>query len=98
MNIYKIFQTVNDDYDTFDAAIVLANNEEEAKRMHPGLHWGGFYEWNEEKNCWLTDNYRKEIVPHHNHDWAPIEKIQVELIGTSPEDKPRVILASFMAG
>ena len=36
MNIYKLTQTVNTDYDTFDAAIVAAENAECAQQMHPG--------------------------------------------------------------
>jgi hypothetical protein len=35
MKIYKIYQTVNNDWDTFDSAIVAAKNEDEAKSLHP---------------------------------------------------------------
>ena len=35
MNIYKLSQTINNDYDTFDSCIVIAKNEEEAVKVHP---------------------------------------------------------------
>lgn len=35
MKIYKISQDVNKDYDTYDSAVVYAENEEEAKSIHP---------------------------------------------------------------
>jgi hypothetical protein len=36
MNLYLISQTVNNDYDTYDSAVVCAENEEDAKMIHPG--------------------------------------------------------------
>ena len=35
MNIYKISQTANKDYDTYDSAIVLAPDAETAKKITP---------------------------------------------------------------
>ena len=35
MDLWKISQSVNDDYETYDAAIVAAETEEEARGMHP---------------------------------------------------------------
>lgn len=41
MNLYLISQDVNNAYDTFDSAVVCANDKEEAQKMHPGgqEHW-----------------------------------------------------------
>jgi hypothetical protein len=36
MNIYKIWQKYNTDWDTYDSAIVTAETEEEARRITPG--------------------------------------------------------------
>lgn len=43
MNLYLISQEYNDDYDTYDSAVVAANTEEEARLIHPsrGLDWDG---------------------------------------------------------
>jgi hypothetical protein len=35
MKIWKITQNVNNSYDTFDSAIVVAKTEEDAKTIHP---------------------------------------------------------------
>jgi hypothetical protein len=36
MNLYLISQDVNEDYDTYDSAVVVAKNAHEARHMHPG--------------------------------------------------------------
>lgn len=35
MNIYRIWQTDNNNYDTYDSAVVIAETEEEARNTHP---------------------------------------------------------------
>lgn len=35
MNIYKIYQTENSNYDTYDSAIVAAKTENDARTIHP---------------------------------------------------------------
>lgn len=35
MNIYKISQSENNKWDTYDSAVVIAKDEEEARNMHP---------------------------------------------------------------
>lgn len=41
MNLYRISQSINDDYDTFDSAVVVAESESDARKIHPG---GRIYE------------------------------------------------------
>ena len=36
MELYLISQDINNDYDTYDSAVVCAENEEEARNMYPG--------------------------------------------------------------
>jgi hypothetical protein len=43
MNIYKISQTEQEGYDTYDSAIVVANDPEEAAKIYPG--GGELYRW-----------------------------------------------------
>lgn len=46
MNLYKISQTINGGYDTFDAAIVAAESENEARDIHPnGEGYETLYGW-----------------------------------------------------
>ena len=35
MKLYKISQNVNEQYDTYDSAVVCADSEEEARNTHP---------------------------------------------------------------
>ncbi len=45
MNIYLVSQDVNDDYDTYDAFVVCAKDEADARRVHeleaPDRQWRG---------------------------------------------------------
>jgi hypothetical protein len=50
MNLYKISQTVNNDYDTYDSAVVAAETEDEARRIHPNSElrepeWDPWHVW-----------------------------------------------------
>lgn len=46
MKLYKLTQSSNNNYDTFDSLIVAANNEDEARLIHPNgedVKWGSRY-------------------------------------------------------
>lgn len=48
MNLYLIWQEENNDYDTYDSAIVCAKNGDEAVKIHPSgyqKNWKEFNEW-----------------------------------------------------
>jgi hypothetical protein len=47
MNLYRISQSENFDYDTYDSAVVAAETEQEARSIHPGSgKWGSeFHTW-----------------------------------------------------
>ncbi len=46
MKLYLISQVENDDYDTYDSAVVAAESEDEARLIRPGgTEWGCAYEW-----------------------------------------------------
>ena len=47
MKLWLISQSVNDDYDTYDSAVVAAASEDAARKIHPG---GSLYE------PWPNDN------------------------------------------
>ena len=52
MNIYMIAQRVNDGWDTYDSAIVAAENEDVARFMHPD---GDPEPWDFDSWCDPTD-------------------------------------------
>lgn len=85
MNLYKISQDKNDNYDSYDSFIAAAESEEEARRIHPSPNTKG--EW------WNSTAY-------DYGDWVrDLECITVELIGEAkPNTIKGVILSSFNAG
>ena len=95
MNIYKLSQTINDDYDTYDSCIVIAENEEEAVKVHPS----SYQNWDTRGQI-IEDSYFK-YENFNINDWAEIEDIKVELIGIadkSLDTEIKVVCASFNAG
>jgi len=99
MKIFKLSQNVNNDYDTYDSMIVIAENEEQAKRMHPSFD-DIFYD-EDKKKFW---NYNivgeKYLFENEYGSWTnDLSKIEVEYIGEAKEgEKKRLVLASFNAG
>jgi hypothetical protein len=83
MNLYLISQTTNDNYDTYDSAVVAAENEEEARSLNPS---GGFMtkeDWEALYTSWCNNP----------------KQVKVMLIGKAIEGATTgVILASFNAG
>jgi hypothetical protein len=46
MNIYKISQKENYEYDTYDSAVVIAETEDGARLIRPGSpKWGESFHW-----------------------------------------------------
>jgi len=88
MFLFLLKQSVNDEHDTFDSAVVCAHSAEEASKMHPGG-----YIWNGSK--WACPSYYMS-----GDDWANPADVRVTLIGVADAkfDKPQVLVASFNAG
>ena len=106
MNIYLLNQTEKTGYDTYDSCVVIANNEEEAKLIHPN----GYDKYREELKVWLSD-YDYEMYLYGNNiefldsysNWCKsTEAVTVTYVGefkSNIEDYPsRIICASFNAG
>ena len=92
MNIYKIWREDDIDYDTYDSAIVIADNEEYAIKIHPnGYAVFKFHVWMNEVNNSISDC---------EDEWCSIDNVKVELIGVADEmyAEPCVIVSSFNAG
>ena len=78
MNIYKLSQTTNYGYNTFESCVVIAENKKEAVKVHPN----GYQNWDtrgqkSEDNC-VYENFDID-------DWVEIKDIKVELIGIADE-------------
>lgn len=84
MNLYRISQDENRDYDTYDSAIVAAESIEDARSIHPDGY---------------TDSWKPSYTGQIGSWVWDKSKVKVELIGTAAADIKRgVILASFNAG
>lgn len=101
LNIYLVEQDINNDYDTYDSFIVIAESEQQAREIHPSAHathhkngeWYGTYAGG--------NNIGGEYVLS-THDWidfSAIHLLKVTHIGVANKDStPGVVLASFNAG
>lgn len=86
MKLWLISQTENDEYGTFDCAVVAAETEGEAKQIHPILSWGEDFSevWGSTFSTWAS---------------SP-ENVTAKCIGTADDGiaAMTVICASFNAG
>lgn len=97
MNLYLIWQNVNRGYDTYDSAVVVAKNEEEAKLIHPKTYADMTYI---KDKGWFMDDYLSD----GNYDWPDRtwannpEEVKVQLLGKAVTGLETVVCASFNAG
>lgn len=92
MNIYHLTQNKVSGYDTYSDAVVIANNEEEAKNIHPL-----------EGYDYRTGKFVVQTLEEADdeYSWPKSAKyITAILIGTATPDKDEceVVCASFHAG
>ena len=83
MNLYLISQDENEDYDTYDSAVVAAKDEQSARLTNPG--------WMPEGEVWdgTVDGYS---------EWTNAGNVSVKLIGVSNSDVAGIICSSYNAG
>lgn len=101
MNLYKLSQTINEDYDTYDSAIVCAENEEEARHIHPS-EFVTHYKDGKWYGTYAVAPYSEYETENCFRSWVKFEdldQVKVELIGEAEANiKKGVVLASFNAG
>ena len=94
MNIYLISQSENLGYDTYDSAVVIAEDEYAARCVHPS----DYYVFINNKSYFKYSDGRLEL--QSDSAWVDNPyKVDVEFIGTASEDSlSRVVCTSFNAG
>ena len=110
MNIYKVSQDKNCDYDSYDSFVCVAESEEQAKNMFPDDH-DGVIIFDTKINHWINKNERELIYGYEDIEdssfywkdtyWtADFDNIKVEFIGVADTKykKPQIIVSSFNAG
>ena len=92
MLIFRISQNVNNEYDVYSSAIVVASSPEEAQMMHPDDD----FVWNADLNrwCWTDDPEQ----PGFSNSWVNPDDVEVELVGVAHQPGKRILCASFHAG
>lgn len=95
MNLYKLTQNVNKNWDTYDSVIVCAETEQDAIRIHPTSFDGEVIRWDDR-----NENFFRCGSEYWCNAWAKnTEDVKAELIGIAVFDlKEGVVLASFNAG
>jgi len=106
MNLYLISQTINNGYDTYDSAVVCAESEDEARKIHPSNfvthHRDGKW-YGTHALCVDEAENGKEYETENGYcSWIPfdaIHKLDVELLGKADSSvEAGLIMASFNAG
>lgn len=92
--IYLLSQKEQSGYDTYDSMIVVAENEDMARKTDPAGH----YKWDTQYNGWLFCFFGGKTEPTERDDWAnTLSNITVKYLGETDEPVG-VVLASFNAG
>jgi hypothetical protein len=100
MNIYRISQNINDRYDTYDSAVVCAETEDEARKIHPSP-FTKF--WRDNKWFGIDVNGKEyQSSDGYSSNWVTgdnLKEIKIEYIGVAKDGIEKgVIVSSFNAG
>ena len=98
--LWKISQEVNNEYDTYSAAVVVASDPESAKRVHPSVdsHTGEAWNYYEEtKEDWYSIGDGEHTG---SRGWAAPTDITAICVGEAAEELSAgtVVCSSFHAG
>lgn len=92
LNMYLISADTDGCLDCYDAAVVVAYNEEQATYVHPDeAKWNG--------KVWIGD-HSGESYNHFLQSWVTPDKVTVKLLGVADEKytKSQMILGSYIEG
>ena len=95
-NLYLISQTENNGYDTYSDAVVCAENEDDARHIHPSE----YYKYHDGKLWFQFPDGTEREEKYDDGGWAHPDNVKAELIGTATDDVEvgKVVCASFHAG
>ena len=93
MKLWRIAQSENNNYDTYDSAVVAAETEEDARNTYPGDY---DVKWHGTKWLWHLEDGR--ILDHSAGSWTIPAHVSVEFLSDGYAGKAGVVCASFNAG
>ncbi len=95
MKLYLISQNENSGWDTYDSAVVAAENESEARIINPG----GYREWDREREQFHWIDSVPPSYDDRDSSWTRPENVEVEYLGEAAALVGKgVIMTSFNAG
>ena len=97
MKLYLISQRTNCGYDTYDSAVVAAEDDNDATLINPSEYYPN---WDQEAQDWAgTSITGKRYYQGSYGSWTKPENVTANYIGEAKEGTERgVICASFNAG
>lgn len=96
MKLWRISQSVNNNWDTFDSAVVAAETEEEARCTYPSKYGDNDTRWNGSK--WLRHLEDGRVLYGSTSCWTAPEYVSVEFLADGYEGPAGTVVASFNAG
>lgn len=96
MKLWLISQDVNNNYDTYDSAVVAAETEEEARHTYPDNGDPCPKRWNGSKWLWYLDDGR--VLDYSSGTWTSPDNVSVQFLADGYDGKAGIICASFNAG
>ena len=96
MKLWLISQDVNNNYDTYDSAVVAAETEEEARVTFPN-RWGSSPTyWTGSK--WVYSLPDGRVYEESGRSWATPDNVSVQFLADGYDGPAGTVLASFNAG
>ena len=96
MKLWLISQNENNNYDTYDSAVVAAETEEEARHTYPD-NWGlSDAKWSGSKWLWYLEDGR--VLDYGSRTWTSPDHVKVQFLADGYEGPAGTVCASFNAG
>ncbi len=96
MKLWLISQDVNNNWDTYDSAVVAAETEEEARNIYPDNWDNNPKRWNGSKWLWYLEDGR--VLDYSSGSWASPDNVKVQFLADGYDGPAGCVLASFNAG
>lgn len=93
MKLWRISQDKNNDWDTYDSAVVAAETEEEARVTYPGesdYRWSG--------STWQYHTTDGQVINMSGYSWVDPAAVDVQFLADGYEGPAGTVCASFNAG
>ena len=96
MKLWLISQNVNQNYDTYDSAVVAAETEEEARGIYPDNWDSDRKHWNGSSWLWHLEDGR--VLDYSGWTWTSPDNVSVQFLADGYDGEFGTVCASFNAG